>query len=50
MLWFVLLGFGAQALAPWFARPRAWQVLDGLIAGTMGVLAVLLMRHAAMSP
>ena len=50
LLWFVLLGFGARALAPWFARPRAWQVLDGLIAGTMGVLAVLLMRHAAMSP
>ena len=50
LLWFVLLGLGAQALAPWFARPRAWQVLDGLIAGTMGVLAVLLMRHAAMSP
>ena len=31
LLWFALLGFGARWLAPWFARPRAWQVLDGLI-------------------
>ncbi len=44
--WFVLLGFGARALAPWFARPRAWQVLDGLIGLTMGVLALLLLRLA----
>ncbi len=28
--WFGLLGFGARLLAPWFARPRAWQMLDGL--------------------
>ncbi|MBA4256849.1 MAG: amino acid transporter [Polaromonas sp.] len=45
-LWFTALGFGARWLAPWFARPRAWQVLDGLIGLTMGVLAVLLVRHA----
>ena len=44
--WFGLLGFGARVLAPWFARPRAWQVLDGLIGLTMGVLAVMLLRHA----
>jgi L-lysine exporter family protein LysE/ArgO len=29
-----------------FARPRAWQVLDGLIGLTMWVLAALLVRHA----
>jgi L-lysine exporter family protein LysE/ArgO len=46
LLWFGLLGFGARWLAPWFARPRAWQVLDGLIALTMWVLAALLVRHA----
>jgi len=46
LLWFGLLGFGARWLAPWFARPRAWQVLDGLIALTMWVLAGLLVRHA----
>ncbi|SEJ54203.1 L-lysine exporter family protein LysE/ArgO [Pseudomonas linyingensis] len=45
MLWFGLLGFGARWLAPWFARPRAWQVLDGLIGLTMWVLAALLVRH-----
>jgi len=46
VLWFSLLGFGARWLAPLFARPRAWQVLDGLIAATMLVLAALLVRHA----
>jgi L-lysine exporter family protein LysE/ArgO len=46
LLWFGLLGFGARWLAPWFARPRAWQVLDALIGVTMWVLAALLLRHA----
>ncbi|MBS3996250.1 MAG: amino acid transporter [Hydrogenophaga sp.] len=44
--WFTALGFGARWLAPFFARPRAWQVLDGLIGLTMWVLAALLVRHA----
>jgi L-lysine exporter family protein LysE/ArgO len=44
--WFALLGFGARWLAPCFARPRAWQVLDGLIGLTMFVLSALLVRHA----
>ena len=42
MLWFGLLGYGARWLAPWFARPRAWQMLDGLIGLTMMMLAALL--------
>ena len=42
MLWFGLLGYGARWMAPWFARPRAWQMLDGLIGLTMMVLAALL--------
>ena len=46
LLWFVLLGYGARGLAPWFGRPRAWQVLDGLIGVTMFGLSVLLLRHA----
>ncbi|MGO4157244.1 LysE/ArgO family amino acid transporter [Cupriavidus sp. YAF13] len=45
LFWFGLLGFGARWLAPWFARPRAWQVLDGLIGTTMFVLSALLVRH-----
>ena len=44
--WFTALGFGARWLAPLFARPRAWQVLDGLIGMTMWLLAALLLRHA----
>lgn len=41
-LWFSLLGFGAKFLAPVFARPGAWRILDGGIAVLMTVLAVLL--------
>lgn len=44
--WFLALGFGARWLAPWFARPRAWQMLDALIGLTMWVLAGMLVRHA----
>jgi L-lysine exporter family protein LysE/ArgO len=45
VLWFTGLGYGARWLAPVFARPRAWQVLDGLIALTMWTLSALLVRH-----
>jgi len=44
VLWFSGLGLGARLLRPVFARPRAWQVLDGLIAVVMVVLAVGLLR------
>jgi L-lysine exporter family protein LysE/ArgO len=44
--WFSALGFGARWLAPWFAHPKAWQVLDALIALTMWLLAALMLRHA----
>jgi L-lysine exporter family protein LysE/ArgO len=44
--WFGLLGYGARWLAPWFARPRAWQRLDALIGLTMLLLAALLLRQA----
>jgi L-lysine exporter family protein LysE/ArgO len=46
LAWFTLLGYGARWLAPWFARPRAWQLLDGLIGTTMLVLSAMLLRHA----
>ena len=49
LAWFGLLGFGARWLAPWFARPRAWQWLDGLIGLTMLTLSLLLVRHALAS-
>ena len=39
VLWFSGLGYGARWLAPLFAQPRAWRVLDGLIGLTMLGLA-----------
>jgi L-lysine exporter family protein LysE/ArgO len=46
LVWFSLLGFGARWMAPWFARPRAWQLLDALIGVTMFVLSGMLVQHA----
>lgn len=43
--WFVLLGFGARWLAPWFAKPRAWQILDVFIGVVMLTLALMLARQ-----
>jgi len=39
LTWFCALGYGARWLAPWFERPRAWQVLDAIIGVTMLALA-----------
>ena len=33
--WFSALGYRARWLAPLFARPGAWRVLDALIGATM---------------
>lgn len=38
-LWFTSLGFGARFLAPLFARPVAWRVLDAGIGATMWWIA-----------
>jgi len=46
LCWFGLLGFGSRWLSPLFERPRAWQVLDGLIGLTMFALSTMLVRHA----
>ncbi|MET1065477.1 MAG: LysE/ArgO family amino acid transporter [Arthrobacter sp.] len=40
--WFAALGAGARYLAPVFARPGSWRVLDGGIALVMVTLAVML--------
>ena len=47
--WFFSLGYGARYLAPLFARPLAWRVLDGAIAATMWAIAASLLigRFAA---
>lgn len=40
--WFSALGLGSRRLAPLFARPRSWQVLDALIAVVMVSIGVAL--------
>ena len=37
---FVALGYGARGLAPVMRSPRAWRVLDGIVAATMLTIAV----------
>ncbi|WBU51825.1 LysE/ArgO family amino acid transporter [Paracoccus sp. SCSIO 75233] len=41
-LFFFSLGYGARLLAPVFARPRAWQILDLVIAFIMWSIALRL--------
>jgi L-lysine exporter family protein LysE/ArgO len=48
--WFSVLGYGARVLAPLFARPAAWRVLDLVIAATMWSLAVGLASGVFLSP
>ncbi|MBY6135169.1 LysE/ArgO family amino acid transporter [Leisingera sp. XS_AS12] len=40
---FFTLGYGASLLAPVFARPRAWQVLDAVVGLTMWAIALKLL-------
>jgi L-lysine exporter family protein LysE/ArgO len=42
ILWFTSLGFGARLLAPLFAKPLAWRILDGIIAVVMIAIALSL--------
>jgi L-lysine exporter family protein LysE/ArgO len=42
VVWFTALGFGARWLAPLFARPAAWRLLDALVAGLMFLIAASL--------
>jgi L-lysine exporter family protein LysE/ArgO len=41
--WFASLGFGSRLLAPIFARPIAWRLLDALIAVVMWGIALTLL-------
>ena len=38
-VFFVILGYGARVLAPFFAKPRAWAWLDAIVGITMLALA-----------
>ncbi|MGW8365149.1 LysE/ArgO family amino acid transporter, partial [Streptomyces wedmorensis] len=35
LTWFFALGFGARLLSGVLSRPKAWRILDGLVAATM---------------
>lgn len=48
VLWFTALGYGARLLSRVLADPRAWRVLDVLIAVVMAVLAVRLMAGSGL--
>lgn len=42
-VFFFSLGYGARFLTPLFAKPFAWQILDGVIAVTMWAIAAKLL-------
>lgn len=42
VVWFFALAVGARTLSRWLATPRAWRILDGIIAVVMLGLAVSL--------
>jgi L-lysine exporter family protein LysE/ArgO len=44
--WFVALGYGARLLSRWLSSPRAWRILDGIIAAIMLTLAASLALSA----
>ncbi len=44
-VWFFSLAYGARLLAPAFAKPSAWRVLDALIAIVMFAIAIALLRQ-----
>ena len=47
MGWRLILGwYGARLLAPLFAKPIAWRVLDGLIALVMWSIALSLISRS----
>jgi len=41
-IWFFALGYGARLMTPWFANPRAWQILDIGIGIVMWLIAARL--------
>ncbi|WP_295791013.1 LysE/ArgO family amino acid transporter [uncultured Microbacterium sp.] len=42
LVWFTALGYGARYLGRWLDTPRAWRIVDAVIAIVMLVLAVSL--------
>jgi len=46
VLWFTMLGLGAQRFASVLGRPAVWRVIEGMTGTLMLVLAALLLRGA----
>ena len=46
-VFFFALGYGARLLRPLLATPRAWRILDGIIAAVMWAIAVSLLWPSA---
>lgn len=46
IMWFAGLGYGARLLAPIFAKPIAWRIVDLSVAAIMFTVAVSLVRAA----
>ncbi|MBP0455136.1 amino acid transporter [Kitasatospora sp. RG8] len=46
LCWFAGLGFGARLLSGVLSRPKAWRVLDGLVAATMLAMGAMLVAGA----
>lgn len=42
-VWFFGLGYGARLLVPLFEKPKAWRILDCIIAFVMAAIAVSLL-------
>lgn len=45
IVWFFGLAVGARYLGRWLATPRAWRILDGIIAVVMIAIAISLVWH-----
>jgi L-lysine exporter family protein LysE/ArgO len=45
-IWFLALGYGVRVLQPAFTRPITWQILEGLTAVMMIVLATTVLHTA----
>lgn len=46
LTWFSLLAWGGRRLAPWFAKPLSWQILDVIVGVTMWAIALSLLLQA----
>ncbi|MEU2390179.1 LysE/ArgO family amino acid transporter [Streptomyces sp. NPDC007369] len=46
LIWFATLGYGARLLGGVLSRPKAWRVLDGLVAATMVTMGGMLLARA----